>query len=416
MRYLFGSKTQSNLAGEFCACSDLKALENKAESRWVSTPFSGLMMGENSISSLGVFFFGVKIPEGNYRVTVEFGGACVPSRTTLKLATRRLFCRSVETKANGTKSVSFCVNQRSHRISGLKSVQFHGAGDKEKTSLDWGRDLVFEFSDTAPAVSSIEIHSAPETRTVFLAGDSTVTNQVFEPWCSWGQMLPAFLVEDVAVANYAQSGESLKSFIDENRLDKILSVGGPGDWLFVQFGHNDQKKDSPTYSEADTSYKALLNSYITRARSRGINPVLVTPMLRRSFDECGHIVNTLENYPDAVRECSSEMNVPLLDLNADSRVLFETLGVEGSKKAFVHFPSHSFPDQDTELKDDSHFCNYGAYQLAHCIIERMRASSDELSSLVRSDVPQYSPSSPESFESWDLPLSLSSSIDKPEGY
>ena len=152
--------------------------------------------------------------------------------------------------------------------------------------------------------------------TVFIAGDSTVTDQPREPTTSWGQMLPVFFKPDVAIANHAESGETLKSFITGLRLDKILSQIRKGDYLFMQFGHNDQKENWPqTYVEPFTTYKQYLKVFIAEARRRGAIPVLVTPMQRRNFDGAGRIRNTLGDFPEAVRQTAAEEHVALIDLN-----------------------------------------------------------------------------------------------------
>src|SRR6202042_72574 len=131
------------------------------------------------------------------------------------------------------------------------------------------------------ALREIEISSAPDSPTVFLAGDSTMTDRDGGGDVSWGQLLPRFLKPGVAVANNAQSGETLKSFMNALRLDKMLSQMKKGDYLFIQFAHNDSKASWPqTYVEPETTYKAYLKVYIAEARLRGATPVLVTAMDR----------------------------------------------------------------------------------------------------------------------------------------
>jgi lysophospholipase L1-like esterase len=116
-----------------------------------------------------------------------------------------------------------------------------GLKGDEKSKRNWDGKLSLTFSGTHPAVSSIEIRPAPDATTVYLAGDSTVTDQEDEPWAAWGQILPAFFRPGVAIANHAQSGESLASFTSERRWEKILDTLRAGDYVFIQFAHNDQK-------------------------------------------------------------------------------------------------------------------------------------------------------------------------------
>jgi len=240
--------------------------------------------------------------------------------------------------------------------------------------------------------------------TVYMAGDSTVTDQAKEPWCAWGQMLPRFFQEGVAIANHAESGESLKEFIGERRLDKLLEAMQPGDYLFIQFTHNDQKP-GPNHVDAYTDYRSYLKLYINQARLHGAIPVLVTSMLRRNFGEDGKIVNTLEDYPDAMRQTAKEENVPLIDLNVMSKAFYEALGPEKSTRAFVHYPAGTYPGQTAELKDDTHFNAYGAYELAKCIVEGIKAEKLGIAKYLVEGLPVFDPAHPDSLETWNLPAS-----------
>ena len=205
------------------------------------------------------FFFSIAVPEGNYRVTVSFGDAAVASNTTVKAESRQLMLERVETKPGESLTRSFLVNVRNTRIPPPEKNAPGGSAvvinDREVGLLRWDDKLTLEFGGNAPKVSVITVEPA-EVPTVFLVGDSTVTDQPAEPGASWGQMLPRFL-KNVAVANHAESGETLKSFITGLRLAKVLSQIKTGDYLFIQFGHNDSKKQWPqTYAEAHSTYKA----------------------------------------------------------------------------------------------------------------------------------------------------------------
>jgi lysophospholipase L1-like esterase len=163
--------------------------------------------------------------------------------------------------------------------------------------------------------------------TIFTVGDSMVADHPTEPTGSWAQFLPAMLDDGIAVANYAESGATLKSFLADLRLDKALSLMKPGDVLMIQFGHNDQKANWPqTYAEAGTTYRAYLAAYIAEARRRGASPVLVTSPERRNFDAQGHIVPSLGDYPRVMRELAKEQNIPLVDLNRASVIFMRLWG------------------------------------------------------------------------------------------
>ena len=176
------------------------------------------------------------LPEGNYNVTVVLGDAAGESTNTLKAESRRLMLENMRTARGMFSTNTFTVNIRTPKITGGGAVKLE---DREKDYLHWDDKLTLEFNGARPCLAALEIAPAPEAVTVYLAGDSTVTDQPREPWKSWGQMLPRFFQPGVAVANHAESGESFKSSISAHRFDKIFSTIKPGDYLFMQFGHND---------------------------------------------------------------------------------------------------------------------------------------------------------------------------------
>jgi lysophospholipase L1-like esterase len=251
--------------------------------------------------------------------------------------------------------------------------------------------------------------------TVFLAGNSTEVDQAEEPYAAWGQMLPSFFVaRKVAVANYAESGESLSSFIGERRLEKMLSLMKAGDYAFVQFGHNDMKQQGPGIG-AFTSYKKDLKYFIAEVRKKGAIPVLVTSMQRRSFDSVGKITETLGDYPEAVRQTAKEEHTPLIDLNAMSKIMYETWGPQESIKAFVHFPANTFPGQSEELKDDTHFTPFGAYEIARLIVKGIRDNQLGIAAFIKKETPAVDPARPRSFSSFYWPYSPAIASVKPDG-
>lgn len=360
------------------------------------------------------FLFSVTLPEGDYNVTVTLGDRTGPSTTTVKAESRRLMLEKVETTAGKFERRTFTVNVRTPQIATGGSMHLKPREVGPPMNRNWDGKLTLEFGNTRPCLDAIEITRADKAVTVFLMGDSTVTDQPDDPWCAWGQMLPRFFQEGVAVANYAESGESLRSTMGAQRLDKVLSVIKPGDYMFIQFGHNDQKEHGEGIG-AFTSYKTDLIHFVTEARKRGALPVLVTSMNRRRFDEQGKIVPTLGDYPEAVRQAAKEQNVPLIDLNAMSKTLFEAMGPDGTLKAFVHYPANTFPGQTAELKDNTHFNTYGADQLAKCIVEGIKADKLGLVKYLTGDVPPFDPAHPDPVGSWNLPLSPAQPVVKPDG-
>jgi len=303
----------------------------------------------------------------------------------------------LSTKANASVSRTFDVNVRIPAIGG-DAAHHVKLKPREIGSLNWDEKLTLELNGSHPSFRSITILPIRET-TIYLAGDSTVVDQDVEPWAAWGQMLPRFFRPGVVVANYAESGETIRSFMGEQRLAKVLSLIQPGDYLFLQFGHNDQKPHAVSLDD----YKKLLMDFIEKTREKGATPVLVTSMNRRTFDGAGKIVNSLAGYPDAVRETAIAEHVALIDLNAMSKTLFEAMGPAGSMKAFMHYPVNAFPHQTEAINDDTHFNKYGAYELARCVVHGIRSARLPMAKFLTKDVPDFNPSQPDPQTEFNLP-------------
>ena len=350
-----------------------------------------------SCSSEKPFFFSVALPEGSYRVTVKLGGA-QPSTTTIWAEARRLMLEKVAVKADGSVTRKFDVNVRVPAIAGDVSRTVH-LKPREVGNLNWDTKLTLEFNGDHPSFRELRIEPIQET-TIYLAGDSTVVDQDVEPWAAWGQMLPRFFRPGVVVANHAESGETTRSFVTEQRLAKVMSLIKPGDYLFIQFAHNDQKPNAVSLDD----YRKLLADFIAQARARGATPVLVTSMNRRTFDAEGKITNSLAGYPGAMREVAAQQHAALIDLNAMSKALFEALGPEGTLKAFMHYPANSFPNQTEAIDDDTHFNGYGAYELARCIVHGIRQAKLPLRRYLTKDLPDFNPAAPDPADTFSLPV------------
>jgi lysophospholipase L1-like esterase len=275
--------------------------------------------------------------------------------------------------------------------------------------------LTLEFNDSLPKVGAVEITPNKKATTVFLAGNSTVVDQDREPWAAWGQMIPRFFEPgQVAIANYAESGETLKAFARERRLEKIFSLAKPGDYLFIEFAHNDQKPGG-NHLDPFTTYKQTLKEWIAEARKRGMTPVLVTSMHRRNFDSSNHIINTLGDYPEAMRQTAAEEKVALIDLNAMSKTLYEAWGPDGSLKAFVHYPANTFPGQTTALADNTHFNPYGAYELARCVVKGIVAAHLPIAKYLVKEKIAFDPAHPDPVAQFYWPLSAFVGSTRPDG-
>ena len=346
------------------------------------------------------FFFSVALPEGNYNVKVTLGDAQAESVTTIKAELRRLMVEKIETKPGKFETRTFTVNVRTSQITSGGEVKLK---DREKQSELWAWDerLTLEFNNARPAICAIEITRADEVPTIYLLGDSTVCDQPREPYNSWGQMLTRFFKPGIAIANHAESGESLRSSLGAKRLDKVLSAMKPGDYLFIQYGHNDEKEKGEGVG-AFTTYKADLKKFVEGARQHGGIPVLITPVQRRTFDTDGKITNSHGDYPEAVRQLAKELSVPLIDLNAMSKPLYEAWGVEPSKLSFAP-------------NDNTHHNNYGSYELAKCVVEGIRANQLPITKYLVPEFTGFDPARPDPLESFKVPASPLVAEAKPLG-
>ena len=315
--------------------------------------------------------FSIRLPEGNYRITARFQRSRERATIDLLSEQRRLMVEKLPLGDRKGVERTVIVNVRTPDLGPLPVNAAGGTRvalkPRDTGGANWDDRLTLEFLADAKGLASLSIAPA-DVPTLYLAGDSTVTDQAVAPNASWGQMLPRFFGAGIAVANHAESGESLKSFLTELRFDKLLSRLRAGDWVMIQFAHNDQKTQWPqTYAEAATTYRAYLRAYVAEVRRRGATPILVTSPERRNFDAQGRITSTLGEYPDAMRAVAREESVALIDLNVMSRAFYEALGPEVSARAFAD-----------EGRDRTHFNEYGGYALARCIVEGLRAADARL--------------------------------------
>lgn len=355
------------------------------------------------------FYFSVQLPEGNYEVKMVFGAIKEASNTIVKAESRRLMLENIQTKPGQFITKTFMVNVKDRKISSGGQVNLK---PRELNKLDWDNKLTFEF-DEKPAVNSIEIKQTTNQTTIFLAGNSTVVDQDDEPWASWGQMIPRFFKPGVVIANHAESGLTLGSFIGSKRLEKVLSVMKAGDYLFIEFGHNDQKEKGPN-DGAYKSYTERLKFFVSEVRKKGGIPVIVTSTSRRSFGSDGKIENSLGDYPEAARTVARQENVALIDLNQMTTQMWDVLGVENSTKAFVHYPANTYPGQDKALADNTHFNPYGAYEIAKCIIQGIKNNHLGIEKYLV-DMPDFDPAKPDPVVNFHWPESPKSTVTKPDG-
>lgn len=208
--------------------------------------------------------------------------------------------------------------------------------------------------------------TAKEPVKIFLAGDSTCAakQENKRPETGWGEMLGSHFKDGkVRIENRALNGRSTKSFIDEGEWKKIVDALKPGDYVFVQFGHNDQKKDSPRYAAPDV-FKANLVKFIDEVRAKKGNIVLMTPVMRRRFNDKGEFYDTHGEYPGYVRTVAHEYKVPLIDMHRKSEAVIKRYGFEDSKKLFLILKEGESANYPKGLDDNTHFSPLGAEEMA----------------------------------------------------
>jgi len=203
--------------------------------------------------------------------------------------------------------------------------------------------------------------------TIFMIGNSTMADKSFKdgnPEKGWGQVIPLYFKQGIKIENHAVNGRSTKSFIDEGRWDSVANKIKPGDYVIIEFGHNDAKKDDPKrFAEANTDYKWNLEKFINETREKGGTPILATPIVRRRFDEQGNFYDVHGDYPKVVRELSVQKDVLLLDLHKKSEEYIIKLGAERSKNFYLHIDADEYSSLPEGKIDDTHLSPTGAFRI-----------------------------------------------------
>jgi len=343
-----------------------------------------------AVTSAHPFAFSVAVPEGNYRVTVTLGDPAAEATTTVKAEVRRLMVEHLHTDAGQFVSRTFTVNVRGPNLStgGEVNLDSHewDLATHVPISRSWDDKLSFTFSDSHPALASLVIRKVDDAITVFVVGDSTVVDQPRGPGSSWGQMFTRWFKPEVAIANHAESGETLKGFLKERRWDKVLDSMRPGDYALIEFGTNDSKNSGPqniypdqdfseTYAPANTTYKELLKRFAADVQKKGGYPVILSPSARRG--ETDHA--SLGAYAAAAVATAQEIGVPSIDLNHLGLQLNAALG----------------KDAPLQFNDRTHHVEYGSYMQAKCVVAGIKADKLPLAKFIVDDFGDFDPQHPE---------------------
>lgn len=371
------------------------------------------------IASDKPFIFSAAVPPGNYRVTATLGDPERESVVTIKAEARRLQVEHLRIPRAETRIVSFLVNVRNPEIPAYtrllpgttagaqpESTKITAGTVKldprEPGSFTWDDKLSLEFCDSSPAVQKLEIHKVDDALTVYLCGDSTVTDQPAESYGSWGQMLPRWFDDKVVVANYAESGETLKAFMKERRWDKVMSLVKNGDYVFMQLGNNDMQTSghnamwpaddhdedwAAVHSDAETDYQTILKDWAAQVKLAGATPVIVSPYTKQrngAPDPAG-----LRGYPAAAKKAAADSGTSFLDLNRISTQVLTVLGTQDGAAAYV---------------DGQHTTSYGAYMNARSVTFGIRELKLDLAKDLTADA-IFDPAKPAPLHAdFDVPL------------
>jgi DNA sulfur modification protein DndE len=236
-----------------------------------------------------------------------------------------------------------------------------------------------------------------------LIGDSTMADKPVQdtPERGWGQLFSLFFEPHIEVVNHAKNGKSTKSFIQEGLWAKVCAELKKGDYVFIQFGHNDAKiADTTRYAEAHTAYRSNLIKFIKEARALKAYPILLTPVARRTFSDQGVLEDAHGDYPGVVKEVAALYQVPLIDLHASSMRLLSELGPEQSERLFMRVPAGLFKALPEGKSDNTHFMEQGAAAIARLVAQDLQNLHHPLARYLKPEEQWPNPPAPP----WPIPL------------
>lgn len=375
----------------------------------------GSILTKDFVTSTGVFCFSVKLPEGNYKVTLTLGDPQGMSCTTVKSEVRRLMMERLQTNKGETLTVSFGVNVRTPQLSKGNAIKLNSRELDYATGIvktyTWDDKLTLQFYGTAPAVCAIEIEPASEdVVTVFIIGDSTVTDQASGG--TWGQYLPRWFDSHIVIANHAESGMTIKGFRFGRRWDKIMESAHPGDYLLIQLGTNDEKKRGHdpmwdaadyagdwvrTHSDPEKDYVWGLATMALEAKRHGMIPIIVSPMTKIDR-KTATATEVMTSYGTNARRGAELGECAYVDLWRMSREIIAALG----------------RDALSVYADGTHTDNYGAYLFSLGIVQAIRDLGLGLSHHILPDTPNFDAKHPKpTLKDFACPIEPSNSVRKP---
>ena len=315
------------------------------------------------------FNFSVTLPQGYYLVTLYLGDISGTSTTSVYGEQRRMFIDRLTTPSGQVVTRTFTIARRAYQnaiVTITRTLQ-------ESTYVDFDDKLTLDFSGAKPCVCGVEIVPIDTAITVFLCGNSTLVNQPSEPYGEWGQFFTKFFTSKVCIDNEAQSGETAHNFILEHRLDMIMSLIKPGDYVFMEFGTNDGKTDTAT-----AAFLPSINKMIDSTIAKQATPVVVTPAAR-----VNDVDSTVSIYgiPDTIRKNAKSINAKIIDLNSMTLTLKKAIGANASAMYVSGDPTH--------------FCDFGGFELARCMAKGILDANLGVANYLNTDLPVFNLSKPD---------------------
>ncbi|MFT3753294.1 MAG: rhamnogalacturonan acetylesterase [Paludibacter sp.] len=236
---------------------------------------------------------------------------------------------------------------------------------------------------TVLTISSFK--SSDKVVNVWMIGDSTMANKKpgAAPETGWGMVMNEFVKKNVVVHNHAMNGRSSKSFVDEGRWKTVLDSIQPGDYVIIEFGHNDEKPAEKLHTDANSTYKEFLKKYVDETRAKGGNPVICSSIVRRHFDGNGNLNDTHGDYIKAARELAADTQTPFVDMEARSRKLVAKLGPEKSKSLYLFCKPGEYPNRKNGVQDSTHLNANGARQIAGLFVQDVKKQKMPLANCLK---------------------------------
>jgi lysophospholipase L1-like esterase len=345
------------------------------------------------------------VPEGKYTVTFYIGDPGDTSTTTIKAESRRLLVENLHLAKGQFATRTFTIIRRESSIAGGGSVSLDYSHGREDPSicLDWDHKLTFEFCGARPCIGGLDIVPVDSGITFHLCGNSTIVEQENEPWSCWGQFIHRFYNSGIIINDLGSSGLQSSSFKNQKRLAKICSVMKPGDYLFFEFGHNEDATDA-----GRATFKQNMQTYYDSATKHQATMVFVTPTARHADTDpatsVGQFAQNTRDYAKALTGSKVvDLNAAVLDMKA---ALANPAYGSDNTAIYCHVPaSPLWPDQPA-VNDGTHFCDFGGYELAKWVAQTgMKAAGIDLQKYLL-DTAAFDPNKPDLKSAWGFSFSL----------